>query len=481
MDLAALTATEQKALLDAGQASCRELLADCRTRAEMTEPVVNAIPTVHWDTAEDLAGRLDDDPTLLEGAPLRGLVTAFKDLMPTAGVRTTYGSLAYAQNVPDEDDSLVATVKGLGMVPVGKTNTPEFGSGSQTYNAVMGTTRNPWDPTRTPGGSSGGAAAALACGSLSLADGSDLGGSLRNPASFCGVVGFRPSTGRNPVEASNWNLDGELLRWSGGAVQMPTTGPMARTVTDLALYNDALTGSSSRPDVPAAPRVAYSRTLSGLPVDGEVARVVDAAVTALADAGWQIIEAEPDLQISELSFERLRALSYWNAWGHLLGDERIKEDVQYELRLGKGLSDDEIEAAQMSEMAAKTRWDDFLTGAAGSPGFDLMVAPVSQVPPFPIGWASVSEIEGMTLPHYKDWMRSCCRITSTGAPAVSLPAGFTESGLPIGLQLVGRWNRDRALLQHVRVAEEVFGTAPAPDIGALAITDPATLPPGPLG
>ncbi len=481
MDLAALTATEQKALLEAGKASCRELLADCRTRAEMTEPVVNAIPTVHWDTAEALAGRLDDDPTLLEGAPLRGLITAFKDLMPTAGVRTTRGSLAYADDVPTEDDLIVVAVKEAGMVPVGKTNTPEFGAGSQTWNAVLGTTRNPWDPTKTAGGSSGGAAAALACGSLSLADGSDLGGSLRNPASFCGVVGFRPSTGRNPVKAGAWNLGNELERWSGGAIQMPTTGPMARTVDDLVMFNDVLCGERHSLEVPSTQRVAYSRTLSGLPVDPEVLRVTDAAVEALAEAGWQVVEAEPDLSISDLSFERLRASAYWNAWGHLAGDPRVKDDVHYEIELGRSLTPDDLADAQMSEMAAKTRFDDFLTGAAGSPGYDLFVAPVSQVPPFPVGLAAPTEIDGVALPHYKDWMKSCCRITSTGAPAVSLPAGFTVDGLPIGLQLVGRWNHDLTLLQYVKAAEEVLGTAPAPDIGALATIDPATLPPGPPG
>jgi len=481
MDLAALPATEQKALLEAGKASCRELLADCRTRAEMTEPVVNAIPTVHWDTAEALAGRLDNDPTLLEGAPLRGLVTAFKDLMPTAGVRTTRGSLAYADDVPTEDDTLVAAIKESGMVPVGKTNTPEFGAGSQTWNAVLGTTRNPWDPTRTAGGSSGGAAAALACGSLSLADGSDLGGSLRNPASFCSVVGFRPSTGRNPVQAAAWSLDAELLRWSGGAIQMPTTGPIARTVDDLVLFNAVLCGDRPTPEVPSAPRVAYSQTLSGLPVDPEVARVVDEAVRALAESGWQVVEAEPDLSISDLSFERLRAVAYFNAWGHLTGDDRVKDDVLYEIEMGRSLTAEDVADAQMSEMAAKTRWDDFLTGAAGSPGYDLMVAPVSQVPPFPVNQKAVGEIDGVVLDHYKDWMKSCCRITSTGAPAVSLPAGFTADGLPIGLQLVGRWNHDLALLQHVKAAEEVLGTSPSPDIGALATLDPATLPPGPPG
>lgn len=469
MDLAALTATEQKALLDAGKASCRELLADCRTRAEMTEPVVNAIPTVHWDTAEDLAGRLDDDPTLMAGAPLRGLVTAFKDLANTAGVRTTYGSPPYANHVPDADSPLVAGIKATGMVPIGKTNTPELGSGSQTFNAVLGTTRNPWDPTRTPGGSSGGATAALACGSVSLADGSDLGGSLRNPASFCGVVGFRPSKGEFPHEPD---------RDDAG---MATAGPMGRTVGDVLLFHDALKGCTDPVPHTTAPRVAYSRDLGGLPVHSEVRRVIDEAVRALVDAGWCVDEVEPELGDADAPFDDLRGLSYWGAWSHLLDEETVKEDVQHELRHGRALSGDDIRRALDAESRVQDRWEAFLSGTDGGSGYDLLVAPVSQVPPFPVGLSSVPEIDGVTLPHYKDWMRSCCRITVTGAPAISVPAGFTADGLPIGLQMAGRRSHDRTLLGHALAAEEVFGTAPAPDIGALATTDPATLPPGPLG
>jgi amidase len=355
------------------------------------------------------------------------------------------------------------------MVPIGKTNTPELGSGSQTFNAVLGTTRNPWDPTRTPGGSSGGATAALACGSVSLADGSDLGGSLRNPASFCGVVGFRPSKGEFPHEPD---------RDDAG---MATAGPMGRTVGDVLLFHDALKGCTDPVPHTTAPRVAYSRDLGGLPVHSEVRRVIDEAVRALVDAGWCVDEAEPELGDADAPFDDLRGLSYWGAWSHLLDEETVKEDVQHELRHGRALSGDDIRRALDAESRVQDRWEAFLSGTDGGSGYDLLVAPVSQVPPFPVGLSSVPEIDGVTLPHYKDWMRSCCRITVTGAPAISVPAGFTADGLPIGLQMAGRRSHDRTLLGHALAAEEVFGTAPAPDIGALATTDPATLPPGPLG
>ena len=467
MDLAGLPATEQRTLLDTGQAACRELLADCRTRAELTEPVVNAIPTVDWEGAEDLAGRLDNDSALLADAPLRGLVTAFKDLLPTAGMRTTFGSLAYADHVPDRDHPLVTAIRASGMVSVGKTNTPELGSGSQTFNPVLGTTRNPWDPTRTSGGSSGGAAAALACGSLSLADGSDLGGSLRNPASFCGVVGFRPSSGSIPHEEPRPPV-----------IRMPTVGPMGRTVGDVALFHGVLVSDLGPLPPSGPPRVAYSPDLGGLPVDPEVRRVTEAAVNALADAGWRVDEAEPDLSASDKPFDVLRGLSYWLAWSHLVDDERIKESCRYEIGVGRDLSEHEQIAAVAEENRHRSLWDEFFTG---SESFDLLLAPVSQVPPFPVGWESVPEIDGVPLPHYKDWMRSCCRLTVPGGPTISVPAGFTAAGLPVGLQLAGPRGADRRLLAYAVLAEEVFGVMPSPDLGALATTDPTTLPPGPLG
>jgi amidase len=467
MDLAALTATEQKALLDTGKASCRELLADCRTRAEMTEPVVNAIPTVHWDTAEDLAGRLDDDPTLLKGTPLRGLVTAFKDLNDTAGVLTTRGSLVFRDHIPTDDAPLVAHIRRNGLVPVGKTNTPEFGNGSHTFNPVLGLTRNPWDPKRSAGGSSGGAAVGLACGSLSIADGSDLGGSLRNPAAFNAVVGFRPTTGSIPLDVH-----------PDPRTDQPIAGPMGRTVADMALFLGVMRSAEVSADpVPTAPRVAFSPDLGDLPVDPPVRAATARAVDALADAGWEVVEASPDLTGADRCFEDLRGLFQTFHMAPLVDDERVKATARYEIRLGLSLDADRITAAVATEGRIRSDWDRFFVEGQ----FDAFLSPTTQVSPFPIGMEWVDEIDGVSLDHYTHWMRSCSRITVTGAPSASLPAGFTDGGLPIGIQFAGRRHGDAALVALLAAAEEVFGTAPAPDIGALATLDPKTLPPGPLG
>ena len=466
MDLAALTATEQKALLDAGKASCRELLADCRTRAEMTEPVLNAIPTVHWETAEDLASRLDDNPNLLEGPPLRGLVTAFKDLNDTAGVLTTRGSVVFKDHVPTEDAPLIAHLRRCGVVPVGKTNTPEFGKGSHTFNPVLGLTRNPWDPTRSAGGSSGGAAVGLACGSLSIADGSDLGGSLRNPAAFNAVVGFRPTTGSVPLDVH-----------PDPRTDQPIVGPMGRTVADMALLLGVMSNTEVATDrISTTPRVAFSPNLGDLPMDPAIRMSTTRAVEALTDAGWEVEEACPDLTGADRCFEDLRALFQTFHLAALVDDERVKATARYEIRLGLSLGADQIDAAVASEGRIRSEWDRFLVGGR----FDAFVSPTTQVPPFPVGLEWVDEIDGVYLDHYTHWMRSCSRITVTGAPSASLPVGFTDGGLPVGLQFAGRRHGDADLVALLAAAEEVFGTAPAPDIGALATLDPTTLPPGPL-
>jgi len=467
MDLAALTATEQKLLLDAGKASCRELLADCRTRAEMTEPVVNAIPTVHWETAEDLAGRLDDDQTLLRGTPLRGLVTAFKDLGDTAGVLTTRGSPVFEDHIPTEDAPLIAQLRRCGVVPVGKTNTPEFGKGSHTFNPVLGLTRNPWDPTRSAGGSSGGAAVGLACGSLSIADGSDLGGSLRNPAAFNGVVGFRPTTGSIPLDVH-----------PDPRTDQPIVGPMGRTVADMALLLQVMSATEVSTDpVTTVPRVAFSPDLGDLPVDPDIRATTGRAVDALADAGWEVEEACPDLTGADQCFEDLRALFQTFHMAALVDDERVKATARYEIRLGLSIDADRVAGAVATEGRIRSEWDRFLVEGR----FDAFLSPTTQVPPFPVGMEWVDEIDGVPLAHYTHWMRSCSRITVTGAPSASIPAGFTDGGLPVGVQFAGRRHGDAPLVALLAAAEEVFGTAPAPDIGALATLDPRTLPPGPLG
>ena len=475
MDLAGFPATEQKALLAAGRASCRELLAACHNRAELTEPVVNAIPTVDWEAAEALAGHLDDDPSFMQGAPLRGLVTAHKDLSDTAGMRTTYGSPIFADHFPDVDAPLVAHLRRCGLITVGKTNTPEFGAGSHTFNPVHGLTRNPWNPALSAGGSSGGAAVALACGSVSVADGSDLGGSLRNPASFNGVVGLRPTSGSMPHHVT---VDRRI--------QMPTSGPMGRTVADVALLLGAMTGVEvSATPATHMPRVAFSPDLGDLPLDPEVRAATQRAVDVLADAGWDIVEACPDLSGADICFEDLRGLGMSLASSGLADDERVKATVRYEIGVGLNLVAEDRALGSFSRISKALRTEDWLRESWSqffSVGrFDLLLSATSQVPPFPVGMEWVTEVGGVQLDHYTNWMRSCSRITVPGGPSMSLPAGFTDRGLPIGIQLSGPRGIDHSLVALAAAAEEVLGQCPAPDIGALAVLDPASLPPGPLG
>ncbi len=333
-----LTALEQRRLLEGRRLSARELLDDCRWRADEVEPVVNAIVDPDWERAAAMADALDADRQLLAGAPLRGLVIAHKDLLDTAGRRTTQGSRALADNVPAADHPLVTLLGAAGTVCIGKTNTPEFGAGSHTFNAVHGLTRNPWDPTRSAGGSSGGAAAALACGSVSVADGSDLGGSLRNPASFCGVVGFRPTSGTIP---SGPQPDQRLV--------MATEGPMGRTVDDVALLHGVMTGGDHAVDPVVPPRVHVSPDLGDLPVDPEVRRVVHTAAERLAGAGWVLEESAPPLAGADRCFEVLRAFRYSLKLAALLGDERIKATVRQEVREGLGLAPGDVDDALADE------------------------------------------------------------------------------------------------------------------------------------
>ncbi|MDG2908589.1 MAG: amidase family protein [Acidimicrobiales bacterium] len=463
MSPADLTATEQASLLEGRRLSARELLDASRKRAEATEPVVNALVTLDWERAESLADALDADSGLAADAPLRGLVTAHKDLIDTAGLRTTYGSPLFVDHVPTVSHPLVAVVAEAGSVSVGKTNTPEFGAGSHTFNPVHGLTRNPWDPTRSAGGSSGGAAAALACGSLSLADGSDLGGSLRNPASFCGIVGFRPSSGAIPGLPS-----------PDDRLRMATEGPMGRTVADVALFHAVMVAGSRAVVARPPARLLVTVDHGDLPVDPDVRRVVRSVARELSDAGWAVEESRPPLEGVDECFETLRALGYAVRYATFDADDRVKGTVRQEIAAGLALDDEALNRAVAEEHRLRTAWDAFL-----GPD-DVLLTPTSQVPPFPVGDEWVREVEGRSLGRYTDWMRSCSRLTVPGGPSISIPAGWSAAGLPIGIQLSGPRNRDRRLLEVAAAAEEVLGAGPRPPLETLAACDPASLPRGPI-
>ncbi|MCW2739343.1 amidase [Nocardioides sp.] len=454
------TARAQAAAVRSGAISARELLELHLARIGERNPELNAIVSLDEDRARAAAATADE--ALASGAdvgPLHGLPFAVKDTHALEGWRTTYGSPIFADSVADHDDLLVERVRRAGAVFVGKTNVPEFAAGSHTFNTVFGVTRNPVDPTRSAGGSSGGAASALASGMVPLADGSDMGGSLRNPASFCGVVGLRPSLGRVP----EWPL---YNQWESTSVG----GPMARNVGDLALLLSVLagpdpraplalgdSGSSFAPPVVPAPlaglRVACSVDLGGsLVVDHAVADVVRATAARLSDAGATVVEAQPDLSLADDTFRTLRAWHFQAKFAALLAEHptSFKPSLEANIRAGESLTGADVARAYTQ----RTTLSETMRMFFGD--HDVLLLPTSQVPPFPVEQEFPETINGRRKPDYLAWMRSAWAITVTGCPAISVPAGTTADGLPIGVQLVARHGSDGRLLEVAAAVEALL-------------------------
>ena len=455
-----LTAGELASRIRSKDLSAREVMAAHLAQIERVNPKVNAIVTLLPEKAMREAGNADEmiargDPV----GPLHGLPVAHKDLVFTRGIRTTFGSRAFKDFVPDEDSIIVERLKGAGAITIGKTNTPEFGAGSQTYNEVFGETLNPYDLSKTCGGSSGGAAVALACGMLPVADGSDMGGSLRNPASFCNVVGFRPSPGRVPV----WP---DLAAWFPLSVE----GPMARTVGDAALMLSAIAGPDPRSPISIAEpgdlfarslerdfqgvRIAWSRSLGGLPVDPQVTAVIEDKLPVFETLGCRVEEDEPDLTDADEIFRVWRAWYFELAFGELLKSNRhlLKDTVVWNIEEGMRLTGPQIARAERKRTELYHRVRRFMET------YEFLVLPVSQVPPFDVMERYVKEINGTKMATYIDWMRSCYHITVTGLPAISVPCGFTPGGLPIGIQIVGRHHHDFGVLQVAQAFEKATET-----------------------
>jgi len=448
-DLCFLSATELTRLIRTREVSCEEVMRAHLEQIERVNPMVNAIVTLLPERALD--GARMADATIASGqpvGPLHGLPVAHKDLLVTKGIRTTFGSPIYQDFVPDTDAILVERLRAAGAITIGKTNTPEFGAGSQTFNPVFGATRNPWDLTKTCGGSSGGAAVALACGMMPLADGSDFGGSLRNPASFCNIAGFRPSAGRVP----SWPT---VNAW----FSLPVLGPMARTVEDLALMLSATAGPDARAPISinesgsvfAGPlardfrglRVAWSRDLGGLPVDTRVTEALSSGRRVLEAIGVQVEDADPDLADADEVFRVLRAWNFETSFGALLKTQRhlMKDTVIWNIEEGARLTGAQVGGAELKRTELYHRVRRFMEQYA------FLAAPVVQVPPFDVNQPWVTEINGEKMHTYLDWMKSCYAISATGLPAVSVPCGFTRDGLPVGLQIVGRHQDDFGVLQ----------------------------------
>ena len=446
-ELCDMTAVELAARLARKDVSARDVMRAHLAQIERVNPTVNAIVTLVAEQAMANAAKADEavvrrDPV----GVLHGLPVAHKDLVDTAGIRTTFGSPFYRDNVPTRDAPIVTRIRAAGAITVGKTNTPEFGAGSQTFNTVFGATRNPYDVTRTCGGSSGGAAVALASRMLPIADGSDTGGSLRNPPAFCNVVGLRPSPGRVAGDAATWS-------------PLSVSGPVARTVADVALFLSAIAGADphsplSIQEDPArfrAPlgrdfkgvRVAWWRGLGGLPFEPEVRRVVEANRKVFEELGCIVEEAEPDFTGLDDAFPVLRYVGNHSKYAPLIQQrpEWVKDTIKFEVAQAERATGADISRA----LARQTRMFD--QSRQFFERYAYFILPVTQVLPFDVNTPYPTEIAGTPMTTYIDWMRSCWYVTMMSNPAISVPAGFSVTGLPVGLQIVGRHRDEFSVLQ----------------------------------
>ncbi|MCY4344851.1 MAG: amidase [Gammaproteobacteria bacterium] len=447
----------------AGTLSAAELMTAAYDQIERLNPKVNAIVNLLPREEALAAARAQDQARARgeRGGPLSGLPLAVKDLEDAEGLHTTFGFRPFAGAVAKADGEVTARVRQAGAIVIGKTNVPEFGLGSNTFNALFGATRNPYDPKRTAGGSSGGAAAALATGMLAIADGSDMGGSLRNPAAFCNVVGLRPSIGRVPEQRA--------FGWLG---RLSTLGPMARNVDDVALLLSAQSGYCatdplSRMELGAAfggsldceprtLRIAVSGDLGGLPVQPEVRERIEQAGAVFADLGAEVEEACPNLDGAMAVFQAQRAAGLAVLGKQLERQvpdwrQQAKDAAVWNIDKGLSLTADELIDAELERTQIYRRTARFFER------YDALLCPAAQVAPFPIGEEWVREINGQPMRTYIDWMAVCCAITVLAAPALSVPGGFTADGLPVGLQIVAAPGQDLKALQTGRLFEQATG------------------------
>ena len=444
------SAVDLTRMLQARQVSAREVMAAHLGRIERFNPRLNAIVAKLPDD-ECLALAEAADRRAASGErfpPLHGLPIAFKDLQAAVGFPYTRGSPIYKDAKPPEDSVFVERLRRAGAIPIGKTNVPEFGMGSHTYNKVYGTTLNPYDVTKSAGGSSGGAGAALAAGLLPIADGSDLGGSLRNPGNFNHVVGFRPSVGLTPP----WPTSFPLLGFS-------VNGPLARTVADIAFLMSVMTGPDPRDPslLPADPavfrgalgrdfrgvRVAWCLDLGGLPLEPSVRTVLETQRKTFEDLGCIVEEAVPDLTDADSIFLTIRAFRTAATYGPLLAQYRdlLKPEAIAEIELGRSLTTADVAQAMVRQGQLLDRMRRF------EERYAFTLCAVNQLPPFDASIDWPREIAGVAMEHYIAWQKTCYWITATFRPALSVPAGFTREGLPVGIQIVGRYRDDFGVLQ----------------------------------
>ncbi|MAF06349.1 MAG: amidase [Acidiferrobacteraceae bacterium] len=451
-ELISLPAHAVRTLLQDRQVSPLDLLDALEIRIGEVDPAVNALPTLCFERARARA-RERDFSTL----PLAGMPIVIKDLLTVSGVRTTFGSMAYRDHVPQASDLLVERIEAAGGIVYAKSNTPEFGAGANTFNDVFGFTRNPWNTALSAAGSSGGSAVALATGMAWLATGSDLGGSLRNPASFCAVVGLRPSQGRVAADP------GELA-----FNRLSMEGPMARNVTDAAMLLDVMAGYDSRDpmslDDPSESfenaarqknvpqRIAFSPDLGITPVDPEVARICEQAAERFEELGARVEKTHPDFSDLQEVFQVHRALSYAASLGPELEENRevFKPEIIWNVEKGLSLTAQEIMDAMVARSQIYQRTVEFFSK------FDLILTPATVVPPYPVEQRFVERIGDHKFSNYIEWCSITYAFSVIGAPAISIPCGFTQKGLPVGLQIAAPVRQEARLLSAACTFENLL-------------------------
>jgi amidase len=456
-DICFMPARQMADLIRQKKLSAREVMKAHVKQIQRVNAKVNAIVTL---VPEDqlMAQAAAADESLAKGkwlGPLHGLPVGVKDLYETNGIRTTYGSPLHRDFIPDFDCRVVQREKNAGAIVIGKTNVPEFGLGSQTFNPVFGPTHNPYDVTKTCGGSTGGGSVALACGMVSLADGSDMGGSLRNPPNFCNIVGIRPSPGRVPNVPTN-------LGW----FTLSVPGPVARNVSDCAFFLSILAGYDAHSPIsietPAAPfaqplgdrsfkglRVALFKDL-GLPWESEVKSAVEAQGKVFESLGCIVEEAEPDFRDANECFVAWRHWATELSFGDQLAahGDQLNEYIHWHVEEGRKLTGPYLSRIEAKRTALFQRMHAFMSK------YEFFILPVNQVLPFDVNQHYPTEIAGVKMENYIAWMKSAYYISTVGNPALSVPCGFSASGLPIGIQIVGRHHDDWGVLQMAYAFEQ---------------------------
>ena len=472
-----LSATNARRLIGRKRLSPVELVESCIARAEAVDHAVNALASRDFDRARSTAR--DAEAAVMRGdelGALHGLPVGVKDLEDTAGLRTTYGSVIYRDHVPTTDGGTVPSVRAAGAVVLAKTNTPEFGAGANTRNSVHGATGNPFDPARSAAGSSGGSAAALACGMVPLATGSDLGGSLRNPAAFCGIVGFRPSPGLVPDPK-------RMLGWS----PLSVLGPMARTVADAQLLLSVMAAGRDRDPISAICgsgaavgfdaggsvdlsrlRVAFSPDLGFTPTEQGVARTFMDKTGQFRGVFAQAWDAAPGCAGADESFEILRAVGSLAAHADKLRTrpDEVGPNVRADVKAGLRLSAEDVAHAQVLQTALHHRWQTFFGDC------DLLLTPTITITPRPWTELYPSEIDGEPTRTYFHWLALAYAVTLAGHPAVSLPLGVDQHGMPFGLQIIGPRRGDAFVLKAAAALEALLAgdprtARPTPDLQRL--------------